>query len=127
MSVPAEAAVLAVDFVLPGWMFRLARALERRRGMPSDGDNAGGRPFNTFVTSVPRRSTPLRLADATAVMAFGTSTLDGTGTSHSVGSVGDVLALNVTADPALLKDSRRYAELIRKSYTELRDAAFSTV
>lgn len=127
MSVPAEAAVLDTDFVLPGWMFRVARELERRRGGPPTGDPASGRLFNTFVTSVPRRSTPLRLVDATAVMAFGTSTLDGTGTSHSVGSVGDVLVLNITADPALLKDSRRYAELIRTSYTELRDAAFSTV
>ena len=126
MSVPAEAAVLAVDFVLPGWMFRVARALEQRCGTPSDGDSEGGRPFNTFVTSVPRRATPLRLVDMTAVAGFGTTNLDGTGTSHSVRSTGDVLALNITADPALLTDSRRYAELIRKSYTELRDAAFST-
>ncbi|EME21245.1 wax ester/triacylglycerol synthase domain-containing protein [Rhodococcus triatomae] len=123
MTVPAEAAVLATDFVLPGWMFRVARWLEQRRGVAPAGVVA--RPFNTFVTSVPRRTTPLRLLDATAVMAFGTSTLDGTGTSHSVGSTGDVLALNITADPALLRDSRRYADLLRQSYAELRDAAFA--
>ncbi|MFD1814814.1 wax ester/triacylglycerol synthase domain-containing protein [Rhodococcus gannanensis] len=125
MTIPAEAEVLAIDFVLPGWMFRVARALERWRGVKPAGVVA--RPFNTFVTSVPRRTTSLRMLDTTAVMAFGTSTLDGTGTSHSVGSTGDVLALNITADPALLTDSRRYVELIRLSYTELRDAAFATV
>lgn len=122
MGVPAEAAASYTTYVLPGWVFRLARWREARRGRGATSDPVRGRAFNTFVTSVPRRSTALHLVDTTAVLAFGTSTLDGTGISHSVGSTGDSLALNITADPALLRDSGRYAELIRRSFEQLRDA-----
>ncbi|MGW0042957.1 wax ester/triacylglycerol synthase domain-containing protein [Rhodococcus sp. NPDC003348] len=122
MRVPAEVAAAETTYVLPGWVFRLARWREARRGSRATADPVRARAFNTFVTSVPRRSTALRLVDTTAVLAFGTSTLDGTGISHSVGSTGDSLALNITADPALLRDSCRYAELIRRSFEQLRDA-----
>ncbi|MGW0042958.1 wax ester/triacylglycerol synthase domain-containing protein [Rhodococcus sp. NPDC003348] len=127
MSVPAEAAVSDTTFVFPGWMFRVARRIRAWQGDARRGDELRGRPFNTFVSSVPRELTRLRLADTTDVRSLGIGPLDGTGTGHSVGVMGDRLGLNIAADPELLRDSARYAQLIRRSYNELRDAAQVTV
>ncbi|MFD1814815.1 wax ester/triacylglycerol synthase domain-containing protein [Rhodococcus gannanensis] len=121
LGVPAEAAVAHVDYMFPGWVFRAARRVRAWQGVDAQG--IGRRPFNTFVSSVPREINEVRVAGTTCVHSFGIGPLDGTGTGHAVGAVGERLGMNVAADPDLLTDSRRYAELIRQSYTELRDAA----
>ncbi|MGW4478818.1 wax ester/triacylglycerol synthase domain-containing protein [Rhodococcus triatomae] len=123
LASPAEAAVALVDYMFPGWVFRLARRVRSWQG--ADPQGVGRRPFNTFVSSVPREINEVRVAGATCVHSFGIGPLDGTGTGHAVGAVGERLGLNVAADPDLLTDSRRYAELLRQSYAELRDAARS--
>lgn len=119
LGVPAEAAVAYVEYMFPGWVFRAVRRIRTWRGT----DAGVRRPFNTFVSSVPRDIAEVRVAGTTCIHSFGIGPLDGTGVGHAVGAIGERLGLNTAADPELLTDSRRYSELLRHSYTELKEAA----
>lgn len=120
MSNPLEIASYESSLLLPGWAIRIL--LQMRRARPkSDPDRAGS--ANIFVTSVPRRDIKLRLCDTVFAVSFGLSPLGCGGLAISSGAAGEFLTVNIAADPNMLRDRRRFAELIRISYEELRAAA----
>jgi WS/DGAT/MGAT family acyltransferase len=81
---------------------------------------------NTLVTNVPKGPADLVLCGSTVAANFGLAPLVGLGgVVHSIGSVGDSLAVNIIADPRQLRDDRRYTELLRESFEDLRAAAYS--
>ncbi|MGW6375617.1 wax ester/triacylglycerol synthase domain-containing protein [Rhodococcus sp. NPDC055112] len=81
---------------------------------------------NALVSNVPKGPADMKLGDATVVASFGLCPLSGlAGLAHRVDSVGDVLTINVTADPLQLPDDDRYVELLRESYDELESAIMS--
>nr|WP_281282355.1 wax ester/triacylglycerol synthase domain-containing protein [Rhodococcus oryzae] len=81
---------------------------------------------NALVSNVPKGPADMKLGDATVVASFGLCPLSGlAGLAHRVDSVGDVLTINVTADPLQLPDDDRYVELLHESYDELESAIMS--
>ncbi|MGW6375618.1 wax ester/triacylglycerol synthase domain-containing protein [Rhodococcus sp. NPDC055112] len=121
LSIPAEAEAASCDVVgvVPGWAIRAA--LRIGYGRPKRRSETI-HYVNTLVSSVRSGSADLRLCDATVVAGFGLAPLVGLGgVAHAVGSVGNSLTVNITADPLQLADIRRYRELLLESFDTLRD------
>jgi len=121
LSIPAEAVAASCDVVgvIPGWAIRAA--LRIGYGRPKRRADSI-HYVNTLVSSVRSGGADLRLCDATVVAGFGLAPLVGLGgVAHAIGSVGNSLTVNVTADPVQLADIRRYRELLLESFAELRD------
>ncbi|MFC4604743.1 wax ester/triacylglycerol synthase domain-containing protein [Rhodococcus kronopolitis] len=79
---------------------------------------------NTLISNVPKGAADLRLCDSTVAVTYGLVPLIGRGgLAHRVDSIGDVLTINITVDPDQVPDDDRYAELLRRSFADLRDAA----
>ncbi|MFC7447941.1 wax ester/triacylglycerol synthase domain-containing protein [Rhodococcus daqingensis] len=81
---------------------------------------------NTLITNIPKGPADMKLCGSTVAANFGLAPLVGLGgVAHSIGSLGDSLAVNFTADPTQLRDDRRYAELLRESFDDLKAAVYS--
>ncbi|MFC7446973.1 wax ester/triacylglycerol synthase domain-containing protein [Rhodococcus daqingensis] len=106
--------------VIPGFAIRaglwmLGRLPARERATVGWG--------NTLITNVPKGAADLKLCDSSVAVTFSLCALVGpSGLGHWVDSVGDILTINVTADPRQLRDDDRYVELLRGAYAELESA-----
>jgi WS/DGAT/MGAT family acyltransferase len=121
LSIPAEAEAASCDVVgvIPGWLIRAA--LRIGYGRPKRRSDTI-HYVNTLISSVRSGGADLRLCDASVVACFGLAPLVGLGgVAHAVGSVGNSLTVNVTADPLQLTDIRRYREFLYESFDTLRD------
>ncbi|MEM9899484.1 MAG: WS/DGAT domain-containing protein, partial [Pseudomonadota bacterium] len=80
--------------------------------------------FNTVVTNVPGPQTPLYMAGAKLVSAYGIGpVMDSMGLFHAVTSYCGDVAITVTACREMLPDPHFYRECLEKSVEELHQAA----
>ncbi|MFC4604189.1 wax ester/triacylglycerol synthase domain-containing protein [Rhodococcus kronopolitis] len=102
---------------IPGFVvrqgLRVLRALPVKRA-----PTVGG--ANTLITNVRRGPADMTLCGLTVAATFGVTPLIGEGgIAHSIGSIGDSVAISFTADPAQLRDAARYTELLRSSFAAI--------
>ncbi|MEM1396417.1 MAG: wax ester/triacylglycerol synthase family O-acyltransferase, partial [Pseudomonadota bacterium] len=80
--------------------------------------------FNTVVTNVPGPQTPLYMAGAKLVSAYGIGpVMDSMGLFHAVTSYCGDVAITVTGCREMLPDPHFYRECLEKSFEELHQAA----
>ncbi|SEK90810.1 wax ester/triacylglycerol synthase domain-containing protein [Rhodococcus maanshanensis] len=119
-TTPASATLDELAGAIPGVLFRAGLAV---LGAMPKRESSSVSLGNTLVSNVPKGAADMKLGEATVAATFGLCPLIGlAGLAHRVDSVGDVLTINVTADPRQLRDDRRYVELLRESYIELESA-----
>lgn len=122
-SSPASIRIDEFVRAIPGFAIRAGLGIIR--ALPARKSQSVGWA-NTLITNVPKGVADLKLCGSSVAVSFSLCALVGpSGLGHWVDSIGDVLTVGVTADPRQLRDDRRYLELLRESYDELRLAIAS--
>ncbi|AQA23029.1 wax ester synthase-like Acyl-CoA acyltransferase domain protein [Rhodococcus sp. MTM3W5.2] len=122
-TTPASLTLDELPGAVPGALLRAGLAVLGALPKPESSTVSLG---NALVSNVPKGPADMKLGDATVVASFGLCPLSGlAGLAHRVDSVGDVLTINVTADPLQLPDDDRYVEMLHESYDELESAIMS--
>ncbi|MCZ4557226.1 WS/DGAT/MGAT family acyltransferase [Rhodococcus sp. OK611] len=119
---PGETQFDALANSIPGFVVR--NGLRVLGALPTR-QSSTIRLANTLVTNVPKGPADMVLCGSTVAANFGVAPLVGLGgVVHSISSVGDSLAVNITADPRQLRDDGRYVELLRESFEDLKAAIY---
>ncbi|MDZ7914518.1 MAG: wax ester/triacylglycerol synthase family O-acyltransferase [Rhodococcus sp. (in: high G+C Gram-positive bacteria)] len=115
---PANIAQRRVIEDVPGYVYRAVTAYTAflAKKTPTVSTNTG-------ISNVPKGlGADYVLCGVESGASFGVVALDGRmGVAHSIGTLGDLLALNITVDPDQLPDLDAYRALIWKSFTDLRE------
>jgi hypothetical protein len=105
--------------LIPSGLAGLGARLYTRLGLA----NMHAPVFNCVATNVPGPRVPLYFAGAKMVRMMGTGPVfDGMGLINAIYSYADDIAISFTSDRAMMPDPAAYADALRKSFTELRDA-----
>ena len=105
--------------LMPAGLSGLAARLYTRLGAA----NAHAPVFNTVVTNVPGSRVPLYFAGARMVSMYGLGPIfDSMGLINTIYSYVDTIAISFTADRDMMPDPAEYANALRLSFEELKNA-----
>jgi hypothetical protein len=97
----------------PAWVQAMAGQIEAPNAL-----------LNTVSTNVPGPQVPLYMAGHKMLMNFGCGILSANiGLFHTITSYNHMLTITATVDPTQIPDVWFYADCLKESYTELRDAS----